>query len=588
MSDGAHAPSILMFDARDRRWLAFANPLAVWEARTLADVLPILERVEHETARRNRWAAGFLAYEAAPAFDSALAVRPPDTVLPLLWFGLFDAPRESRRADWPKAPSAPAPDWTPTVDDAAYGRAIGRIKDHIRRGDTYQVNYTIRLRAPLPGPPGPLFSALIDAQEPAYGAFVETPEWALCSASPELFFEWDGDTLRSKPMKGTRPRGLWPAEDRRLAAELAAADKDRAEHVMIVDMVRNDLGRLARVGSVTVGSPFRVEPYPTLWQMTSDVRCATGAGLAAILGALFPAASITGAPKARTMSLIAELETAPRGIYTGALGFVAPGRRAQFNVAIRTVRVDSVSGTAEYGTGGGIVWDSAAGAELEECRVKARILTRRLPAFDLLETLLWTPEAGILLEARHLDRLAESAAAFGFPLDRTGLLERLRQATGALPPLPHRLRLTIPKEEQAALESSPLAPLPAPYRLGLAREPVDPRDPLLYHKTTRRAVYEKARQGRPDCDDALLWNPAGEITETALANVLVDLDGAWCTPPVSCGLLGGVYRADLLARGLIRERVIRVDELSAASRLRLVNSVRGEWDAVLIKEEPRV
>jgi para-aminobenzoate synthetase/4-amino-4-deoxychorismate lyase len=390
-------PTALLFDARSRRWLRFERPLAVLETRRLADVPALLERVERETARGNRWAAGFLAYEAAPAFDRALLVRSPDPALPLAWFALFGEPAEEPRAGWPAPPAVPPPDWTPSVDEASYSLAIARVKDHIRRGDTYQVNYTLRLRAPFDRPAADLFPILIDAQEPAYGALIETADWALCSASPELFLDWEGDGLCSKPMKGTRPRGRFPEADRQLAADLLAAEKDRAEHVMIVDMVRNDLGRLARVGSVTVDRPFAVEGYPTLWQMTSEVRCSTGAGFAEILAATFPAASITGAPKASTMSIISELETAPRGIYTGALGFVAPGRRAQLNVAIRTVRIDKKNGLAEYGTGGGIVWDSAADAELDECRVKARILTRRLPPFELLETLLWTPDGGIFL-----------------------------------------------------------------------------------------------------------------------------------------------------------------------------------------------
>jgi para-aminobenzoate synthetase/4-amino-4-deoxychorismate lyase len=574
-------PAVLIYSGRDGRWLRFERPLAILEARTLSEVGPVLERVEQETGRRNRWAAGFVAYEAAPAFDRALTVRPPDPVLPLLWFGIYGEPVDAPRAAWPPAPPAAAPDWIPNVTEADYARAIGRIKDHIRRGDTYQVNYTIRLRAPLTRPPRALFTTLIDAQEPAYGAFIETDAWALCSASPELFFEWEGDALCSKPMKGTRPRGLWPAEDRRLAAELAAAEKDQAEHIMIVDMVRNDLGRIARTGSVTVERPFALEAYPTLWQMTSAVRCATDAGLADILGALFPCASITGAPKARTMALIAELETAPRGIYTGALGYVAPGRRARFSVAIRTVRADLKTGLAEYGTGGGIVWDSTADAELDECRVKARILTRRLPAFDLLETLLWNPEDGFFLLDRHLDRLMESAAFFGFTLDRPAVLERLEETVGGRAPGPHRVRLVVPKNGPMRVEAAPLKPFPVPFRVAPAREPVDPADPFLYHKTTRRLAYEQARLSRGDCDDVLLWNPKGELTESTLANVLVETGGTWWTPPVSCGLLGGVYRAELLARGAIRERIIRMDEVTAATPIRLINSVRREWAVAL-------
>lgn len=578
MTADPDSTTLALFNARDRRWLHFERPLAIYQAWSLAGVTPVLERVEEETRRRNRWAAGFIAYEAAPAFDRALAVRPPDPALPLLWFGIFAEPRQTVRLEWPAESGSATPGWTPTVDDADYARAIARIREHIRRGDTYQVNYTVRLRAPASPSPRALFAALIDAQQPAYGAFIETADWALCSASPELFFDWEGDRVLSKPMKGTRPRGLWAAKDRQLAAELAASEKDRAEHIMIVDMVRNDLGRIARTGSVTVERPFAAEPYPTLWQMTSEVRGSTGAGFSEILRALFPAASITGAPKARTMALIAELETTPRGAYTGAIGFVAPGRRAQWNVAIRTVRTDKKAGTAEYGTGGGIVWDSTADAELEECRVKARILTRRLPAFNLLETILWTPEGGLFLLERHLDRLEDSAATFAFPVNREAIRRQLMEAVRSLPPGPHRVRLTVPKEGRPSLEAVPLAPLPSPFRVKLALEPIDPANPLLYHKTTRRELYEQARQACPDAQDVLLWNPKGELTESSIANILVEIDGAWYTPPLSSGLLGGVCRAEWLARGAIRERPVLAGELRPSSRIRLINSVRGVWD----------
>jgi para-aminobenzoate synthetase/4-amino-4-deoxychorismate lyase len=278
------------------------------------------------------------------------------------------------------------------------------------------------------------------------------------------------------------------------------------------------------------------------------------------------------------MGLIAELETTPRGVYTGAIGFVAPGRRAQWNVAIRTVRIDKKAGMAEYGTGGGIVWDSTADSELEECRVKARILTRRLPAFHLLETILWTPGGGLFLLERHLDRLEESAAAFAFPVNREAIHRQLLDAVRSLPPVPHRVRLTVPKEGRPLLEMAPLTPLPAPFLVKLALEPVEPTNPLLYHKTTRRELYEQARQACPEAQDVLLWNPKGELTESSIANVLVEIDGVWFTPPLSCGLLGGVYRAELLARGTIREHPILVSELTPTSRIRLINSVRGEWD----------
>ncbi len=589
MTPGTPDPSLFLFNARTQRWLSFEQPELICEARRLDEVLPALQRIEHETEHRGRWAAGFIAYEAAPAFDPSLIVRPPDPSLPLLWFGIYPKPRETDRPANVDHPLVENPDWQPTVEDASYAQAIRRIKEHIRQGDTYQINYTLRLRAPFTQPARALFSSLLEAQETPYGAFVETADWALCSASPELFFDWDGNRLASQPMKGTQSRGLWPAEDRRLASMLASSEKDRAEHVMIVDMVRNDLGRIAQTGSVEVANPFAIEPYPTLWQMTSRVECNTRAGFLDILRALFPAASITGAPKTSAMALISKLETTPRGIYTGAIGFVAPGRRAQFNVAIRTVRVDRKTGLAEYGTGGGIVWDSTAASELEECRAKARILTRPWPAFCLLETLLWNPGGGLYLLERHLDRIAESAAFFNFHMNRDALRHDLEKAVVGLPSKPHRIRLILSKSGVPELEITPLQALPTSYRVTLAAEPIDTADPFLYHKTTRRSVYEEARKlAGASCDDVLLWNRRNEITESTLANVMVEQDGIWYTPPVSCGLLDGVYRAHLLEQGRLRERVIRREELSAGLRIRLFNSVRKEWDVVLAPTVPRL
>lgn len=575
--------SVLLRDARARRWLLFEAPRDILQTRRPEELPGLLRDAETAAATRGLYAAGFVSYEAAPAFDPALTVRPDPAGFPLLWLGLYDAPRE---VELPPTEAEPAPDapWTPSITPAAYAEAFGRIKHWIREGDTYQVNLTYRLRRAFAASPWPFFLRLTAAQRATYGALVTTRRWTACSASPELFFSLDGDRLESRPMKGTAPRGLTPELDRQNAERLRASEKDRAENLMIVDMVRNDLGRVATPGSVSVPELFALEKYPTVWQMTSTVRAETQAPLCDIFRALFPAASITGAPKARTMELIAQTEPDPRRLYTGSIGFLAPGRRAQFNVAIRTLLVDRARGEAEYGVGGGIVWDSDCAAEQAECRTKARVLSAFVPPFSLLESLLWTPAEGYALLDRHLARLAESAAYFDVPLDRTAVERRLRTFAQTLASVPHKVRLLVAPDGADTLEAAPLPPPPeAPLTVALARAPVDRNDPFLYHKTTCRRVYEEALAARPGFDDVILFNAEGEVTESSRANVVAEIGGARYTPPVVCGLLPGTFRARLLAAGEVAERVITVDELRRSPRVFLVNSVRG-WMPVRLTE----
>jgi para-aminobenzoate synthetase/4-amino-4-deoxychorismate lyase len=540
--------------------------------------------LEERIQREGLWAAGFIAYEAAPAFDKALTARSPGAS-PLLWFGLYDTPTaisSALLAEHAPPGSIEPLTWDASVKQHDYERAIERIKAYIEAGDTYQINYTFRLRAPFDGDPWPLFLRLLEAQGTPYGAFLNTADWAVCSASPELFLQLEGQELIARPMKGTAPRGLWCADDLTRATRLRVSEKDRAENVMIVDMMRNDLGRIADIGSVRVPRLFDIEQYPTVWQMTSTAGCTTQAGLSDILRALFPAASITGAPKRRAMQIIAELETTPRGLYTGSIGFMGPRRYAQFNVAIRTAWIDKRCQRAEYGVGSGIVWDSTTASEYEECYAKARILTAWQPDFSLLETLLWTPEQGYFLLEEHLTRLKESARFFAYPVDVADLRRRLAEAAVDLPPRSHRVRLRVAENGAATVEVLKLVQPPRVSRLGLAKNPVDASNAFLYHKTTRRTVYQQALRDRPGCDDVLLWNENGEITESCIANVIFEREGEWFTPPVHCGLLAGVYRTFLMRQGKLKERILRVAEVNACTEIRLINSVRREWPVCLL------
>jgi para-aminobenzoate synthetase/4-amino-4-deoxychorismate lyase len=503
---------------------------------------------------------------------------------PPLWFGLF---REREAIDLPSSNAEfRLGEWRPSLDYPAYRVAVTRIREAIAAGYTYQANFTFRLRTNFSGDPWALFARLAGAQRANYCAYIDLGRFVICSASPELFFRLDGESLTSRPMKGTAPRGLTTAADRRQIDWLRDSEKNRAENVMIVDMIRNDFGRVAHTGSVRAPELFAVERYPTLLQMTSTVTAQTDAPLADILAATFPCASITGAPKVRTMKILTELERGPRGVYTGAIGFLAPGRRAQFNVAIRTAVIDRELGRATYGVGSGIVWDSDAEAEYDECLLKARVLDARRDEagdFQLLETLLWTPEAGYFLLRRHLDRLADSAEYFGFPCDPEQVEKALANTAAGLEGR-NRVRLLLHRSGRVTVEAQSLmeGTKPEPVRVGLTRSPVSSADIRLYHKTTRRAVYDEARASRPECDDVILWNEGGELTESSVANIVLELDSRRYTPPVAAGLLAGTFRAHLLAAGEIEERTLTVDELHRASRVWLINSVRG-WQEALVE-----
>jgi para-aminobenzoate synthetase/4-amino-4-deoxychorismate lyase len=574
---------IVLHDADRKRWLRFRHPHRVIEVSRLDQVIPSLLQIE-SLVNENRWyAAGFVGYEAAGAFDPALITRTPGD-LALLWFGLFSEP---------EAMVLPGPDFgaytlgesVASAGEQEYNRAIRRIKEYIYAGDTYQVNYTLRLETTFTGDSWQLFLAMVRAQSPGYAAWLDAGRYAVCSASPELFFRLSENSLICKPMKGTVKRGRTQKEDAQLAEWLQNSEKNRAENLMIVDMIRNDLGRVAKTGSVHVPRLFEVERHPTLWQMTSTVAAECNKSVTEILCALFPCASITGAPKVRTAQIIAELEPTPRGLYTGCIGYLAPGRKAQFNVAIRTAVVDRKRSRVEYGSGGGIVWDSAPDDEYREALLKARVLTEQRPDFSLLETMLWSPEEGYFLLHRHLERLADSANYFGYPVD-AGEIKKLLLEYACQFKRAQRVRLLVDAEGMARIESSELPLLPeSPVRLKVAREPISSTDPFLYHKTTQRQVYEAAQQAFPDYDDVLLWNERKEITESCVANIVFELEGSLFTPPVDSGLLAGTFRAELIGQGIIRERVLMLEDLQRCSKLYLINSVRKWREALIDKGE---
>lgn len=562
----------------EQGWRRFSQPIAVLTARVPSEVVPLLDEVETHAAR-GRYAVGFVAYEAAHAFDQALFTQAP--VTPLARFAVFEACEALD--DLPIAPALEPLDWQPEIDETTYATRIREIREFIAAGDTYQVNFTLRLRAPRGGvAPYALFRQMNACRRTAFASFWQDDELTIACASPECFFELDGYHILSRPMKGTAPRGRTNAEDAEIAARLAGSEKDRAENLMILDMVRNDLGRIARVGSVRTEDVFRIERYATVHQMTSTAHAETTASLAEIFGALFPAASMTGAPKARTMEIIRDLEASPRGVYSGCIGVVGPGRQARFGVAIRTAVLDWRIDEWTYGVGGGIVWDSTPEAEAAEWRTKAAIVLQPpQPEFSLLSTTRWTPGEGYFLLDRHLERLADSARYYDWEIS----LERVRQAlddyakglTG-----PRRIRLTVDRSGAVDIQDFELPVWPDSPRIALAPEPVESSFPQLFHKLDRRALYDHMRASRTDVDEVVLFNEAGEITEGTYSNLLVRFGENVWTTPISCGLVPGVYRAELIARGEVRERVIRVDELAQADEIRLINSVRGMSPPVVI------
>ncbi|NOX68835.1 MAG: aminodeoxychorismate synthase component I [Gammaproteobacteria bacterium] len=571
---------VVLRDTDTSEWLIFSKPVDVLLAKKPQDVLTALSEAERRVNEEALFAVGFVCYEAASGFDSTLVTR-PGCQLPLLCFGLFRKPVRSKALPVIAAnPDSPLM-WTMSQPRDAYRQSIAAIKQQIALGNTYQINYTVRQETSGINDSWALFVAI--ATEAPFAAFIECEHQVIVSASPELFFRLHGEDLLAKPMKGTAARGLTSFEDIALRNGLHQSAKNRAENVMITDMLRSDIGRIAVPGSVKVPTLLEIEKYPTVWQMTSTVSAHTSAPVSEIFQALFPCASVTGAPKVSSMKIIAELESTARGIYTGAIGFISPGRRAQFSVAIRTALIDTRTGEGIYGVGGGIVWDSDADEEYRECQAKARILkgNDHSGSFELLETLLWKPAGGYSLLQQHLQRLRASADYFDFEFDGNLIEDALSKRAKEWADEPRRVRLLLQRDGQFRISDTTVDKMGSELRLTLSPEPIDRSSPFLYHKTTRRDVYEKALSAAASGNDVLFWNSDRLITETSIANVIVQIGGQWYTPPIECGLLPGTYRESLLNKGEIEERKIHLDELAPGQEIILINSVRGRYKACL-------
>ena len=571
------SPCLLFDDARDGGAppRLYRAPLAVLEARTVDEIAPTLAAVRTVLAQ-GRHAAGFLSYEAAPAFDRS---PPRDSPTPLAWFGVFDgytSPDVATLLPNPAGAWLGAPQ--PEITRPAYDAAIARVLALIAAGDIYHANLTFRARVPVAGDPLAAYARLRETSRAGWGAYVDTGTDTLLSLSPELFFSLEDGALTCRPMKGTARRLPDPAADRAAAAALAADPKQRAENLMIVDLMRNDLSRVAAPGSVSVPALFAVEHYPSVHQLTSTVNATLAPDHDAldVLAALFPCGSITGAPKLRAMEVIAEVEPSLRGIYTGAIGWLDPSGDAQCNVAIRTLHVAPGARYATLGLGGGIVADSRADDEWDEALAKGAFVTIGERPFDLIETMAFDPEAGVALIERHLARMKASAETFGFPFDRHAARNELQAATFRLR-APAKLRLLLASSGAIAIE---VAPLPAPLaelRVAVVPLPVAPADFRLRHKTTDRRFYDDARGAH---DEVVFADPDGCLTEGSYTSVFVPRGGTLVTPPLVRGLLPGVLREELLESGRAVEGDLTAADL--ANGFFMGNALRGLIPSVAV------
>ena len=607
---------------------AFGAPRQVLQAHRLCDVRAVLDAVQ-AAAEQGAWCIGVLSYEAASAFDPALRTHPADG--PLAWFAVYDAPEQvagttpSLAGEGPgRGPAASEPTpvgqpehaptlhWHQLPERDTFDAALASIHQAIAAGEYYQVNYTAQTVASVqdggPQAASALFAALQRAQPGGYAALLDMGERQVLSVSPELFFDWRshaqgaesadgadgaggnaGGTILTRPMKGTAPRGATPAQDAAQAAALRASPKERAENVMIVDLLRNDLSRIAQPHSVRVPVLFHTEALPAVWQMTSDVQARTrpGTQLADVFAALFPCGSITGAPKVRAMQAICQLEPGPRGIYCGALGVVRPDDQggpgaihATFNVPIRTLVLQD--GQVRCGIGSGITSGAQADAEWHEWQHKRAFAVRASAPFDLLETLALTGGQFRRLDD-HLERLQRAAVHFNYPFDALALQLCLYHLATAHPQGAWRVRLLLNAAGRPHAEAFALQPTPEPVRLQLATRPFpEAHSEFVRFKTTRRAHYAAFAPNPSDAPgifDTVLWNEAGEITESTFGNIAVLLDGRWVTPPLSCGLLGGVGRAVLLQQGRMQEAVVRLEDLPRVQGWAFINSLRGWLEA---------
>jgi para-aminobenzoate synthetase/4-amino-4-deoxychorismate lyase len=557
------------------------QPEKIIQCESAGEVDELLNQVE-VWVQNGYTAFGFLAYEAGYAFLPNLP-EPPRLSLPFAWFALSkDFQKQLPPNFIPEAKQPSIQGLQLNQDLKSYAEALTRIKNHIWRGDTYQVNYTLRYKGQYDGSPRDLYSWLRQQQRVNYAALIETPEWAVLSFSPELFFRKNVKEILMRPMKGTAARGRNLEEDIENAIQLRSSEKEKSENLMIVDLLRNDLGKICESGTVQVSASMDVEQYETLLQMTSTISGVLNSNIttADVLRATFPSGSITGAPKIRTMQIIDELEKRARGIYTGAIGWWS-AEQSVFNVAIRTLFLDSKSQDLEMGVGSGILYEADIEREYRECELKAKFLTEARSKFKLIETIRW--EHGYCNLNLHLDRLERSAQYFLFEFNRDGLEKALQAEAPELGRA--RVRLLIDEWGNKEIECHKIEIPKSPVRIVISKYRTNSNDRFLYHKTTNRNLYnEELHTARTQgYFDVIFRNEREEITEGAISNIFIEKDGKLYTPPLNCGVLPGTYRRYVLesAEWDAQEKILTLQDLRNADRIYVTNAIQGMLEVVL-------
>ena len=563
-----HKQTIIDFKELGLRHI-FTKPLKELKTRDLDQVETLLREVE-AYQEAGFYAVGYVSYEAAPAFEKKLAVHPAPLMGEyLLYFTIHEKvetlpfPEDYQEVDLPA-------NWQEEVEAPAYQKAIETIQHHIRQGDTYQVNYTVQLSQELEADPLAIYNRLVVEQKAHYNAFVQHDDVSILSISPELFFEQDDRLLITRPMKGTTRRGLTNQADLKEAAWLEADPKNRAENMMIVDLLRNDMNRISEIGSEQVTHLCQVEQYSTVWQMTSTIesRLRPEVDLVQTFQALFPCGSITGAPKISTMEIIQQTEVAPRGVYCGTIGILLPKGKRIFNVAIRTLQMQGTK--AIYGVGGGITWDSKWKSEYQETKQKSAVLYRQAPHFDLLTTGR-IHQGELTFKEQHLIRLREASRYFTYPYNEQKLLKELQEELTHLDPsLDYRCRIALQKDGSFQLMITELTDLPASYlQAQLTEQKLDLASPFTYFKTSQRAHLTAKHQ------EQIFHLPDGTLLETTIGNLILEIKGQLYTPPAHLPLLDGIYRRHLLETGQVEEKLLTLKDLEVADRVYACNALRG-------------
>lgn len=559
--------------------LQFNNPIKIIKTNSSDQVLSCLTQVE-QAVNNGYYAAGYLSYEAASGFNSKLTVSSNINQIPLLWFGIYTKPT---RTILDSNKSFNTSSWVPTVTRDKYFHNINRIHDYIKQNTTEQVNYTIKLKSSFDGEPFAFYKQMEEAQSANYSAYLNTGDHTIMSASPELFFQLKNNVITTKPMKGTIERGKTYEEDIEKAKWLKTSSKNRTENELITKLISEELNQFTIPYTTKTTKPFDIEKYPTLYQMTSTVQgnILPEVTIVDIFKQLFPAGSITGSPKSKTMKIINSLETEPREIYCGAIGYITPDREAIFNVPIRTVLLDNKTNKLEYGVGGGITIDSEKEEEYNEVLTKAKLLTKERTTFQLLETIGIKDGKYIILDL-HLKRLKNSGDYFDFDLKLNDIKMKLKNLVKIYPDNEWKVRLLVNKNGEFSVEVEQIYTSNIKKTVLLADQPIDKNNQFLYHKTTYRAIYETHQVDDDSILDVLLWNEDSEITEFTTGNIVIKLNDKLVTPPVECGLLPGTFRSQLLKNKTITEQKITKNDLTNAEEIWYINSVR-EWLLVELK-----